>query len=149
MNQAEALIDQLGLQPHPEGGWYREMWRGPGASDGRAVGTSILFLLEAEQSSHWHRVDAHEVWLWQKGDPIELTIAETDHSTPDRTLLGPDLEAGQVFQWVVPAGEWQAARPVTSAAGHGFSLVSCVVTPGFEFAGFELAPAEWHPGPHH
>lgn len=146
MSSARDLIDSLDLAPHPEGGWYRETWRGPQNESGRAVGTAILFLLEHDQRSHWHRVDAHELWLWQAGDPLDLLIAETEHGPARRTTLGPDLAKGQQFQGVVPAGQWQAAEPNRSSEVANFSLVSCVVTPGFEFAGFELAPPGWEPG---
>jgi len=115
--------------PHPEGGWYCESWRAAAVGGARAGGTLIHFMLTTGQRSLWHRVDADEIWLWQAGDPIELLIA------PDRSpiVLGVD-----VWQAVVPVGQWQAAAPV--AGPHGYALVSCVVVPGFEFAGFELAP---------
>lgn len=131
---ARALIDRLGLSPHPEGGWYRETWRGPEGPDGRATGTLIHFLLEAGQRSHWHRVDASELWLWQAGGPLELRIGA------DRLILGPDLAAGQTLQGIVPPHAWQAARPLA-----GFALVSCAVCPGFDFSGFTLAPPGWEP----
>ena len=146
IQQVQALIEELQLTPHPEGGWYRETWRGPATADGRAVGTSILFLLEADQASHWHRVDADELWLWQKGDPIVLSIAETDASAPYPVVLDPEVDVGQKFQGLVPAGQWQAAWLDKSSLNHGFCLVSCVVMPGFEFAGFELAAPGWRPG---
>ncbi len=143
---AEELIALLELQPHPEGGWYRETWRGPEQANGRAVGTAILFLLESAQTSHWHRVDADELWIWQAGDPLVLRIAQDQDAKPDDLVLGPDISAGQSYQGVVPAGHWQAAVPQPKHAAAGFTLVSCVVTPGFEFAGFELAPPGWQPG---
>ena len=146
MTDARALIDRLELIPHPEGGWYRETWRGPCGPSGRAVGTAILFLLERDQRSHWHRVDAHELWLWQMGDPLILHIAATEADRAVPLVLGPNSEEGQQFQAVVPAGQWQAAIPANQGSGFGFTLVSCVVTPGFEFAGFELAPPGWEPG---
>lgn len=141
---AQDHIKAQGLAPHPEGGWYRETWRGPENTDGRAVGTAILFLLESNQRSHWHRVDAHELWLWQAGDPLALLMSETDDGPQSRLLLGPDSRLGQRWQGVVPAGHWQAAEPIGGPAG--FTLVSCVVTPGFDFSGFELAPPGWQPG---
>ncbi len=136
---AGAVIAALGLTPHPEGGWYRETWRGPPGPDGRAIGTAIHFLLEAGQRSHWHRVDAAELWLWHAGHPLALDIAEA--GAPARTLrLGGDVLAGHSVQGLVPPGAWQAAT-----ADRGWALVSCTVTPGFEFAGFELAPPDWSP----
>ncbi len=144
MIDAEALIDALELSPHPEGGWYRETWRGPINADGRAIGTAILFLLESSQRSHWHRVDAHELWLWQAGDPLALLIAESNAGPQTRTTLGPEVHSGQLLQAVVEPGHWQAAEPLGGTAGY--TLVSCLVTPGFEFAGFELAPPDWQPG---
>ncbi|RMH50603.1 MAG: cupin domain-containing protein [Alphaproteobacteria bacterium] len=132
--EAEQIIARLGLSPHPEGGWYAETWRGPPGPDGRAVGTAIHFLLEAHQHSHWHRVDATELWLWQLGAPVELAIGRR------RVTLGPDLAAGQRLQGIVPPDVWQAARPL-----GGWALVSCIVAPGFSFAGFTLAPPGWAP----
>lgn len=133
MDQADRIIAELGLQPHPEGGWYRETWQGP-AQDGRAVGTAIYFLLKAGEQSHWHRVDAGEVWLWHAGSPLDLLMAEADAGPLAVHRLGPDILAGERPQAVVPAGWWQAAE-----ARDGWALVSCCVAPGFRFAGFELA----------
>jgi predicted cupin superfamily sugar epimerase len=130
----DELIEALGLAPHPEGGWYAETWRGDPGPDGRAVGTAIYFLLRAGERSHWHRVDAAEVWLFHAGAPLELRI-------DDEVLwLGPDLATGQRPQAVVPPGAWQAAQSTGD-----WTLVSCVVAPGFEFEGFELAPPDWSP----
>jgi predicted cupin superfamily sugar epimerase len=141
---AEGLIATLGLQPHPEGGWYRETWRGPEGLDGRAVGTAIHFLLKAGERSHWHRVDAHEIWLWHAGDPLRLLLAAEDAGPVREAMLGGNSDAGQAVQHVVAAHEWQAAEPLPGPAGY--VLVSCVVAPGFEFGGFELAPEGWAPG---
>jgi predicted cupin superfamily sugar epimerase len=137
---ADATIARLGLQPHPEGGWYRETWRGPAGPDGRAVATAIHFLLKNGERSHWHRVDAHEVWLWHEGDPLRLSLAVSDDGPVREVTLG-----GEAMQQVVEPGEWQAAEPLPGAAGY--TLVSCMVAPGFDFAGFELAPAGWEPAP--
>lgn len=131
---AEAIIRKLGLQPHPEGGWYRETWRGPEVA-GRASGTAILFLLQAGERSHWHRVDADEIWLWHAGAPLVLLMGET---AAREVRLGPDVLGGEVVQAVVPGGWWQAARSTGD-----WTLVSCTVSPGFRFEGFELAPAGW------
>ncbi len=148
-DSAQNLIEQLGLSPHPEGGWYRETWRAPARPDGRAGGTAILFLLKTGESSHWHRVDADELWLWQDGDPLELRIANSDAGPVRKLMLGADIACGQQLQGLVPTGAWQAARPVGNhheRGRMGYTLVSCVVVPGFDFAGFELAPPGWAPG---
>jgi predicted cupin superfamily sugar epimerase len=144
MTTARALIDRLGLQPHPEGGWYAETWRAPAAEGERAASTAIHFLLEAGQSSHWHRVDAAEIWLWHAGDPVLLSLSADDTGPAETVILGGDVLAGQYVQQVIPPHWWQAARPAGGPAGY--ALVSCVVAPGFEFDGFELAPAGWGPG---
>jgi predicted cupin superfamily sugar epimerase len=142
---AAAIIAALGLQPHPEGGWYRELWRGAPGASGRAVATSIHFLLAAGEASHWHRVDAAEVWLWHAGDPLTLLLATNDAGPVSTIALGPEGEAGQVWHHVVQPGEWQAAVPLAGGAS-GYSLMSCVVAPGFDFAGFTLAAPGWEPG---
>jgi uncharacterized protein len=144
-DSAQNLIEQLGLAAHPEGGWYRETWRGEPGPDGRASGTAIIFLLRAGEASHWHRVDAAELWLWQGGDPVELRLAASDAGPVRSVILGADVGAGQSLQGLVAPDEWQAARPF-GEAGFGFSLVSCVVVPGFDFAGFTLAAPGWEPG---
>jgi len=144
-DSAAGLIEQLGLAAHPEGGWYRETWRGAAGADGRASGTAIVFLLRAGEASHWHRVDAAELWLWQAGDPLELRLAESDASPVRSVVLGSNIGAGQALQGLVAPDEWQAARPFGEAR-HGYTLVSCVVVPGFDFAGFTLAPPGWEPG---
>ncbi|MEM9312609.1 MAG: cupin domain-containing protein [Pseudomonadota bacterium] len=143
-NTAEGLIEQLHLAPHPEGGWYCETWRGPDRADGRAGGTAIIFLLKSGERSHWHTVDAEEMWLWQAGDPLVLQIAESDEGPVEMITLGRDVGSGEALQGLVPTGAWQAAVP--RAGIHGYSLVSCVVVPGFNFAGFTLAPPHWEPG---
>ena len=142
---ARAIIDRLGLEPHPEGGWYRETWRAPTDGGSRASSTAIHFLLEAGQRSHWHRVDAAEVWLWHAGDPLRLGIAPRDSGPVSWHLLGGDVLGEQQVQCVVPEGHWQAAEP-SPVPVHGYTLVSCVVAPGFEFSGFELAAPGWEPG---
>ena len=144
MTTAETLIERLQLKPHPEGGWYRETWRAPADEGERAVATAIHFLLEARQSSHWHRVDAAEIWLWHAGDPLELATAVGDDGPVETVTLGANIETGQQVQHVVEPGQWQAARP--AAGSRGYVLVSCVVAPGFEFSGFELAAPGWSPG---
>lgn len=144
-SDATGLIARLGLQPHPEGGWYRELWRGPAGADGRSVATSIHFLLPAGERSHWHRVDAAEIWLWHQGDPLLLRQAADDAAPTSQVVLGPDHAAGQVLQHTIPPHQWQAAEPAAGGA-HGYTLVSCVVAPGFDFAGFTLAAEGWEPG---
>jgi uncharacterized protein len=137
---ADDIIERLGLVPHPEGGHYAETWRGPVGADGRAVGTAIHFLLRAGERSQWHRVDADEIWFHHAGAPLVLSIASDADSPPVDHLLGSDLAAGERPQVRVPAHAWQAA-----ATAGGWTLVSCVVVPGFEFDGFELAAADWSP----
>ncbi len=130
----DQIILALGMQPHPEGGHYVETYRAPTIGGERAVCTAIYFLLRRGERSHWHRVDAAEIWLWHAGSPLELQV---DRAT---LMLGVDLAAGERPQAVVPKDAWQAA----SSLGD-WSLVSCVVAPGFSFVGFELAPAGWAP----
>jgi len=137
---AEAIIAALGLAPHPEGGHYREVWRDTPAEGGRGAGTSILFLLRASEASHWHKVDAAELWLWQGGAPLALAISPDGRAT-GTVRLGPDLSDGQCLQHTVPASAWQAAR-----SEGAWSLVACVVCPAFSFAGFTMAPPGWRPG---
>ncbi|ANB34247.1 putative cupin superfamily sugar epimerase [Rhodovulum sulfidophilum] len=135
---AEEIIATLGLAPHPEGGWYRETWVAPAAPGGRPSGTAIYYLLTEGQRSHWHRVDADEIWLYHAGDPLELSLAATAAGPARELVLGPDLTAGARPQAVVPAGQWQAARPLGA-----WTLVSCTVSPGFRFEGFEMAPPDF------
>jgi predicted cupin superfamily sugar epimerase len=104
MDSAGALIEQLGLAAHPEGGWYRETWRGEAGPDGRASGTAIIFLLRAGEASHWHTVDAAELWLWQAGDPVELRLAASDEGPARSVVLGADIGAGQQLQGLVAPG---------------------------------------------
>jgi len=140
IGDAEAIIGRLGLQPHPEGGHYRETFRdsasGPG---GRAASTAIYYLLRAGEVSGWHRVDAVEVWHWYSGAALELGLSK-DGQTSERLRLGPDLASGERPQIVVPAGVWQNA-----VSRGAYTLVGCTVAPGFEFAGFEMAGMEFSP----
>jgi uncharacterized protein len=131
--RAAEVVTLLKLEPHPEGGWYRQTFvdEVPG---GRAHSTLIYFLLEAGQRSHWHRVDSAEVWHWYAGAPLELRFADAT------ILLGNDLAAGQRPQGVVPRGAWQSAVSLGE-----WTLVGCTVAPGFEFTHFELAPPGWEP----
>jgi uncharacterized protein len=132
--RAAEIIARLDLRPHPEGGWYRQTWVGPEV-DGRASGTAILFLLKAGERSHWHRVDADEIWLWHAGAPLVLSMGE---ARAQDCRLGPDVLAGEVVQALVPKGWWQAAQSTGD-----WTLLSCTVSPGFRFEGFELAPPGW------
>ncbi len=132
--EVDALIAALDLAPHPEGGFYRETFRQPCHEGGRALATTILFLLPAGSRSHWHRVDAAEMWLWHAGQPLDLLIDDR------RITLGGDVLAGQQPQGLVPAHAWQSA-----GAKDGWALVTCMVTPGFDFVGFELAAPGWVP----
>ena len=135
---AEEIIARLGLQPHPEGGHYREMFRADDRP--RGAGTAIYFLLKAGERSHWHRVDADEIWHHYAGAPLKLSLSE-DGRTVRHLRLGSDLAIDERPQAVVPRHVWQAARSL----GH-WTLVGCTVSPAFEFAGFELAPPGWSPG---
>lgn len=132
---AEEIITKLQLMPHPEGGWYRQTWVAPcdQRSESRPTGTCIYFLLREGEASHWHRVDATEIWLFHAGAPLILSLAENTSGPAQDHLLTPDLTQGQP-QIIVPQGHWQAAR--TTGA---YTLVSCTVSPGFQFQGFELA----------
>lgn len=133
---AEDVITVLGLAPHPEGGHFRETFRDAG--EGRGASTAIYFLLRAGERSHWHRVDATEVWHWHAGAPLMLRIAAEGERRD--MVLGTDLGRGERPQGVVPPHGWQAAESLGA-----WTLVGCTVAPAFEFAGFELAPPGWEP----
>ncbi|MCG8356840.1 MAG: cupin domain-containing protein [Kiloniellales bacterium] len=138
---ADQIIDRLALMPHPEGGHFRETYRHEPADGGRGATTAIYYLLKAGEVSHWHRIDAVEIWHWYAGGPLVLSISENGHDA-EALHLGPDLAQGQRPQAVVPAGAWQAAESLGA-----WSLVGCTVAPAFEFDGFELAPPDWRPTP--
>lgn len=128
------------LAPHPEGGFYRETFRSsltvspPGWAGERSLATAILYLLGAGERSARHRVRGDELWMWQGGAPMALRVGE------EEIVVGPDHGSRQRLQALVPAGEWQSATPLTGAGGgEEWSLVACVVAPGFDFADFELA----------
>jgi len=137
--RAGDLVSLLDLQPHPEGGWYAETWRHRPSDGSRGAGTAIYFLLASGEVSHWHRVDADEIWHFYAGDPLELRIA-TDGAAPVSSTLGADLTAGQRPQIHVPAGAWQTAQTLGA-----YTLVGATVSPAFDFSGFELAPPGWEP----
>lgn len=135
---ARNVIALLGLQRHPEGGWYRETFRDARVdAQGRAASTLIYYLLEAGDVSDWHRVDAAEVWHWHAGAPLVITVSPNGHDASAHHL-GNALNAGQRPQFVVPAGWWQTATSLGA-----WTLVGCTVAPGFEFSGFEMAPKDW------
>ena len=127
---SDDVIRELDLAPHPEGGWYRETWR-------EAAVTAIYYLLRAGERSHWHRVDATEIWHFYDGDPLELSVAAGD----GRSRATSHLLRCEQPQLVVPAGDWQSARSLGR-----WSLVGCTVSPAFRFEGFELAGPGWNPG---
>ena len=131
---APQIIAHLALTPHPEGGHYRQTWVAPSPGDTRPAGTAIYFLLAAGETSHWHRVDATEIWHFYAGAPLVLTIAETEAGPARDHLLGPDLTAHHSPQLIVPPHHWQAAKTCGD-----WTLVGCTVSPGFRFDGFELA----------
>jgi predicted cupin superfamily sugar epimerase len=158
MTPRPPLAAQLDLQPHPEGGWFRETWRSPvtfapaGYDGPRSAATAIYFLLHPGEQSRWHVVRSDELWFWHSGGPLALRLGgggpEPDDSKPDQTtsgrteiraaadiVLGPDVAAGQRPQVLVPGGTWQCAAPAADEP----VLVSCVVAPGFDFADFRLA----------
>jgi predicted cupin superfamily sugar epimerase len=137
---AAEMIARLELKPHPEGGHYRETFRDArGDVNGRSVSTAIYFLLARGERSHWHRIDAAEVWHYCAGNALTLWIAH-DGGTKHTVKLGPDVAAGERPQAIVPAYAWQAAESTGD-----WTLVGCTVAPGFEFAKFELAPNGWTP----
>lgn len=135
---ADELIRQLALMPHPEGGHYREMFRDCAGVDGRAHSTAIYFLLRRGERSHWHRIDAVEIWHWYAGAPLSLSIAA--NGVREDRVLGNDIASGQRPQIVVPAGAWQSAQSLGD-----YSFVGCTVAPGFLFETFELAPEGFSP----
>ena len=142
MSTAAEIIARLELRPHPEGGHYRETFRDQTTdANGRSRSTSIYFLLARGERSHWHRVDAVEIWHWHAGAPLRLSVADTDAGPVRHLVLGPDLFADQEPQQLVARRSWQAAMSLGD-----WTLVGCTVAPGFEFAGFELAPPGWQPG---
>ena len=137
---ADAIAAALGLEPHPEGGRFREIHRDRPADGGRGALTAIYYLLRAGEVSRWHRVDAVEIWHFHAGGPLELRISP-DGERVETHRLGLDLAAGQRPQAVVPKDAWQSARPLGA-----WTLIGCAVAPAFDFAGFEMAPEGWEPG---
>ncbi len=133
------IIRMLGMSPHPEGGHFVETWRDRPEHGDRGAGTAIHFLLQAGEHSHWHRVDATEIWHWHAGGPLVLTISPNGHDAESHHL-GPNLTTGQKPQIVVPKDAWQTAESLGA-----WTLVGCTVSPAFQFEGFELAPPDWRP----
>ena len=130
---ADQIISFLNLTRHPEGGWYRQTWQADDVP--RPSGTCIYFLLKSGETSHWHRVDAAEIWHFYAGAPLILKLCENELGPAKLLNLGSDLERGEAPQHLVPKGWWQSAETTGD-----FTLVGCTVSPGFQFEGFELAP---------
>lgn len=134
------IIAALGMQRHPEGGWYTETFRDQAGGE-RGHSTAIYYLLQAGETSHWHRVhDAVEIWHHYAGAPLALSLSK-DGSNAQALTLGPDILAGERPQGIVPAGWWQSARSLGA-----YTLVGCTVAPGFTFSAFEMAAPDWKPG---
>jgi len=136
---AQKIIDLLGLEKHPEGGWYCRTFEDEKSLGKRAKSTAIYYLLQRGERSHWHRVDAAEVWHYYAGAPLQLTIS-ADGISIEQKILGPDLLNGQRPQAIVKTGEWQSAISLGE-----WTLCGCTVAPGFEFSGFEMAKKNWQP----
>jgi len=140
--EVRRLIDRLGLQAHPEGGWYRETHRDRPEGGDRGTLTQIYYLLAAGELSAWHRVtDATEIWHHYAGAPLALTLSPNGHDAEAHTL-GGDVLGGQTPQVVIPPGWWQTAESLGP-----WTLCGCTVAPAFEFSGFEMAPPDWRPVP--
>ncbi|SHJ27078.1 hypothetical protein SAMN05444000_106192 [Shimia gijangensis] len=135
---ADDIIARLNLTPHPEGGHYRQTWIAEGSGSARPAGTSIYFLLKAGERSHWHKVDATEVWHYYAGAPLILSLSKTDQGPKQDHILGPNLVNGQLPQRIVPVDHWQAARSTGD-----WTLVGCTVSPAFQFEGFTLADPDF------
>lgn len=139
MLSAADIVRRLALKPHPEGGHFRETFRDARTlADGRVASTAIYFLLARGERSHWHRIDAAEIWHWYAGAPLALSVADSGRIETIR--LGPDVASGEQPQIVVPPQAWQAAQSLGD-----WTLCGCTVAPGFDFARFELAPKNWTP----
>ena len=137
---AKEIIRMLDLQPHPEGGWYKQTFQDEPGADGRAKSTCIYFLLEAEQVSVWHRVDAVETWHWYAGAPISISLSPPAGAGGTADVLGAGLRAGGRAAGGVAAGGWGRAGSLGA-----WTLVGCTVAPGFRFEGFEMAAPDWSP----
>lgn len=137
---AAEVIALLELERHPEGGWYRQTFAEEAPGGDRHLSTAIYYLLEGEDVSVWHRVDAAEVWHWHAGAPLKLSLCHNGKAI-DEYVLGSNLRQSERPQVVVPKGCWQTARSLGA-----WTLVGCTVAPGFTFSGFEMAPEDWEPG---
>ncbi|MCA6095272.1 cupin domain-containing protein [Streptomyces sp. SCA3-4] len=145
MTDTSELVTLLGLQPHVEGGWFRETWQTSGTTVPEGYGgprpyaTGIYFLLHPGERSRWHLVRSDELWLWHRGGPLRLRLGGSgpapDEAGATEAVLGADVEGGQRPQLLVPGGVWQSAEP----AGTEPTLVTCVVAPGFHYEDFTLA----------
>lgn len=136
---SEQIIKNLKLLPHPEGGYYKEMYRAEQKINldngkSRNVSTAIFYLLENEDKSRFHRIASDELWFFHQGNPLEILSIQNGNLI--KTVLGNNFEDGEVLQAVIPAHTWFASRVKNS---KGYALVSCTVAPGFDFADFELA----------
>jgi len=140
LSEADRIVRKLGLQEHEEGGWFRECYfeTEVTTAEGRPCGSSILFLLKAGERSHWHRLDATEIWHYHAGAPLLLSVASNEEGPVTEYRLGPDILGGDLPQARVPSRHWQTARSLGA-----WTLVGCTVTPGFSYKGFELAPKEF------
>ena len=138
---ADEVVEMLGLEPHPEGGYFCETWRDLPEDGGRGAGTAIYYLLAAGQVSAWHRVDAVEIWHWYAGAPLVITISPNGHDA-ESSHIGPQLELGQRPQLIIPKWAWFCGESLGA-----WTLVGCTVSPAFVFEGFELAPPDWRPTP--
>jgi predicted cupin superfamily sugar epimerase len=136
--KANQVIDALGLEKHPEGGWFRETWRDAPADGSRGVGTAIYYFLGRGDRSHWHRLDAVEHWHYHAGDPIELRIHQD--GVTETIILGPNITAGHHPQVTVPPDAWQ-----TAVSTGEWTLAGCTVAPAFLYEKFEMAPEGWQP----
>jgi len=145
METAKFWIGKLGLQKHPEGGWFREVYRSPESvpheglphrfAGSRNFSTSIYFLLEEEEFSAFHRIKSDETWHYYTGTSA-VEIISIENGELVKRIAGPGIEKGEQFQVTIPQSAWFAAR---LAGNTGFALVGCTVSPGFDFADFELA----------
>jgi predicted cupin superfamily sugar epimerase len=138
--RAEEVIALLELERHPEGGWYRQTFADPGPEGARQLSTAIYYLLEGDDLSAWHCVDAAEVWHWHAGAPLKLRLSH-EGKVIDEYILGPDLKGNERPQVIVPRQCWQTAKSLGA-----WTLVGCTVAPGFRFSGFEMAESDWEPG---
>jgi len=141
LDEAQKLIELLGLEKHPEGGWYRQTFKDKTTENRRAKSTAIYYLLQKGERSHWHRIDAVEIWHYYGGAPLKLSIS-SDGKSKNQIILGNDFTAGQFPQAIVKKGEWQSATSLGN-----WTLCGCTVSPGFQFDGFEMAPEGWEPTP--